>query len=94
MVLRCYHPSGRFQDVNVVEHPWPRGRDYNATDSAVLSIDWHGAVLQTPYRLIVALVGRGNSLKAVVLADNDRIPPKGNCALNQWVEVKTASNNE
>ena len=94
LVLHCYHPSGRFRDVNVIQHPWQRGRDYNATESAVLSIDWHGAYLQTPYRLIVAVVIRDHSLKAVVLGDNAMIAPNPRCALNQWVEVKTASAKE
>lgn len=94
LVLHCYHPSGRFRDVNVVEHPWPRGRDYNATGSAVLSIDWYGSVLQTHYRLIVAVVTRGNQLKGVVLNDNAVFPPNPACALNRWVEVQSASAKE
>ena len=91
VVLRCYHPSGRFTDVNLIQRPWVRASDYKASDSAVISIDWRGAVLQSHFRLVVALVARDNQLKGVILADNDPIPPSPKCPLNGWVQVETTA---
>lgn len=44
IVLHCYHPSGRFQTVDVVERPWSRQGEWNAEASVLLQIHWHDLV--------------------------------------------------
>jgi hypothetical protein len=58
-VLHCYHPSGKFRTVDIIESPWGRGVQYNAAHSALIRIDWNGAFLNTQYVMVVALVSSG-----------------------------------
>jgi len=87
-ILKCYHPSGRFRSVDVMEVPWQRGAQYNTKKSAMLRVNWNGAVLQTNYALYVAMVERDGKVLTVIQSDNATIPPNKNCSLAQWTEVQ------
>jgi hypothetical protein len=87
-VLHCYHPSGKFRTVDIVQYPWDRGPQYNATHSALMRIDWNGAVLNTRYVMVVALVERDGKIHAVVQEDNATIPQNRRCGLDQWLAVQ------
>jgi hypothetical protein len=84
-VLRCYHPTGRVQAVDVLEAPWKRQNEWNGTSSAVLRIRWRGTLYQ--YTSVVALVASQGAVHGVLLADGARIPASKQCALDGWVKV-------
>lgn len=90
-ILECYHPTGRFHSVDVVEKPWSRQDQYGADNSAVLLINWQGGFLKTPYKMYVAIVGRGNELTAPVLNDDALLPARKKCPLNGWVKLDMPS---
>lgn len=87
-ILKCYHPSGRFRSVDVMEVPWQRGAQYNTKKSALLRVNWNGAVLQTNYALYVAMIERDGKVLTVIQSDNAAIPPNKNCSLARWTEVQ------
>lgn len=82
-VLHCYHPSGKFRTVDVIQSPWARGPQYNAAH-ALIRIDWNGAFLKTQYVMVVALVERDGKIHAVAQGDNDTVPRNPRCELDQW----------
>ena len=84
-VLRCYHPSGRLQTVDVVETPWSRQKDWNGTSSAVLKMQWRGTIYS--YTSVVALVKSEDKVHGVLLSDGARVPASKQCALDGWVKV-------
>ena len=84
-VLRCYHPTGRLQTVDILEAPWRRQKDWNATSSAVLKIQWRGTIYN--YTSVVGLVASEGAVHGVLLFDGARIPANKPCALDGWVKV-------
>ena len=84
-VLRCSHPTGRLQTVDVLEAPWTRQKDWNGTSSAVLRIQWRGTIYR--YTSVVALVASQGAVHGVLLSDGARIPVNKQCALDGWVKV-------
>jgi hypothetical protein len=87
-VLHCYHPSGKFRTVDVIQSPWGRGQQYHAAHSALIRIDWNGAFLNTQYVMVVALVERDRKIHAVVQGDNAQVPRNPRCGLDQWLTVQ------
>jgi len=87
-VLHCYHPTGKFRTVDLLQTPWSRGVQYKATHSALMRIDWNGGFLGTPYVMLVALVERDGMVHAVVQADNAKVPRNPRCSLDQWVATQ------
>lgn len=88
-VIRCYHPTARFKTVDVIEKPWKRQGQYKADASAVLRIRWEGKLYQ--YVSDVALLGRGDQVRAVVLDENSTFRASAKCALEDWVKVEKGS---
>lgn len=87
-VLHCYHPTGKFRTVDVIQSPWMRGPQYKAGHSALIRIDWNGAFLKTRYVMVVALVERDGKIHAVVQGDNAAIPRNPRCGLDQWLPTQ------
>lgn len=83
-ILKCYHRTGQFRGVQVMETPWSGARVYQARRSAVLRIDWQGAYLGNGYSTFVVLMERDNAIKTHVVSDSAVIPRNSNCALEQW----------
>jgi hypothetical protein len=88
-IIHCYHPSGHFKRVDVIEKPWRNAKMYNAEKSALLRIQWNGALLKTPYFMDVALLERGGSVRTAVQSDNAIVPRNPKCSLEQWKAAKS-----
>lgn len=88
LILRCYHPTGRFEHAQIMEVPWSRQLDYSVTQSAKILITWHGNVTRRKYHSTVALLRRGNMVRAAVLDENSIIQYSRHCYLQDWVESK------
>ncbi|MEP6943522.1 MAG: hypothetical protein ABI981_11335 [Betaproteobacteria bacterium] len=86
-VLHCYHPTGRFQDANIVQRPWSRQAKEGAKGSAVISIEYLG-VTNAHYTLVVGVLGKPQAIKAVIRSDTAVVKAYENCELNDWVAVK------
>lgn len=84
-VLRCYHPSGRLEFVNVIQAPWALQGEWNATSSAELRIQWRG--LLNTYISVVAVMERKGMVHAVMVQDGAILPANRSCALDGWVEA-------
>jgi len=91
-ILKCYHPTGRYSSVELLEKPWSKQAQYNAESSAVIEIDWNGGFLNTPYKMLVVIVARDNEITVPILADNAQITASAKCPLNGWVKIDTPSN--
>ncbi|WP_374303839.1 hypothetical protein [Ferrovibrio sp.] len=86
-ILGCYHRTGRFRSVDVLEVPWQRGQQYNAKTSALLRIDWNGALTQAPYVMIVGIAERDGMVITAIQTDNAMVPPSAKCPLAQWTKA-------
>lgn len=87
-ILKCYHPTGRFHSVDVIETPWSRGPQYRARSSTLLRIDYSGGFTRRPYVIVVALVERDDQLKAIIQQDSAVVPANPRCSLDQWVPLE------
>lgn len=87
IVLKCYHPSGRFVSIDMIQKPWVRGKNYGADKSVFIRINWRGALSNSPYYTLVGLVGRRGHFRAAVQGDNAPFPPSGQCRFNDWVQI-------
>jgi hypothetical protein len=83
-ILNCYHRTARFRQTDIVATPWERQWQYGAEKSAVLRIKFAG-VSGTPYEMVVAVMGKGSSVRSAVLVENSMVPYNKKCALEQWV---------
>jgi hypothetical protein len=81
-VIRCYHPTGRVQSVNVIQSPWDQQQVWKGSASAVLRIQWRGAIKS--YVSAIALVERDSKVHAAVLRENSLVPASKRCALDGW----------
>ncbi len=86
-ILRCYHPSAKYQMADVVNTPWDRQQQYGAHQSAVVRISYSG-VSGTRYAMNVAVMSRPGEVRAHVIADNAAIPGSKKCSLQDWVSVE------
>lgn len=88
MLLKCYHPTGVFQTVQVIDYPWhAQQRQWNASDSVLLDIRWHGGFVGNQYRTVIGLVQRQGQIRAVIQGDNAAVPASNACVLNNWIQV-------
>lgn len=83
-ILYCYHRTARFRQTDIMATPWDRQAQYGAEQSAVLRIKFNG-VTGAGYEMIVAVMGKGKSVRSAVLAENSVVPYNKNCKLEQWV---------
>lgn len=86
-ILRCYHPTGRYQDVSVVQVPWSGAQKFNATRSVLIRIIWRGGYVGLPYETLVGVMSRDGALKTIVASDSAIMPPNPKCELGNWVAV-------
>lgn len=89
-ILKCYHPSARYQGAEVVESPWSKQDQYNATKSSLISISFAG-LTNTKYTMQVGLVERDGAVKATVVQETAKIRASSKCALENWTPLRTAS---
>ncbi|MBD3666486.1 MAG: hypothetical protein HUJ16_00885 [Kangiella sp.] len=90
-IVKCYHPTARFHSVDILQRPWNRQAYYNADKSVLLRVHWRGGLVGRRYALDVALLSKGNQLRAPVQHDNALTRPSTRCMLNNWTQVKGLS---
>ena len=84
-VLRCYHPTARYQLADVAQVPWDQEGQYaDAQNSALIRIRYLGPRLDDPYEMDVGLVSRRHQIRTTVVNDNSPIPRKADCRLENW----------
>jgi hypothetical protein len=86
-VLKCYHPTARYQSAAIEKRPWAQQKKYGAKGSAVVGIDYIG-VSNASYRLVVAVLAKPEAIKTIIQSDTAKVHAYENCELNDWVEVK------
>lgn len=89
-ILRCYHPTGRFETASAFER-WRSDHDFGAIDSTVLEIRFRGAFTGNQYALKTAVMARlsGNvpEIRAEILSDTAIIPANPHCAFREWINA-------
>ena len=83
-VLKCYHPTARFNSVDAVGSPWPRQSQYGAEKSLVIRIRYAGLGAINRYEMVVAMMGKPDKVRAAVISDSAVIPHNKKCALEEW----------
>ena len=86
IALGCYHDTGRFKSIQVLERPWRRGGNYAAVSSVLVQVNWQ-EMFGGPISTQIGIVARNNEIRAIVQDDESRIPANRSCALNRWVKV-------
>jgi hypothetical protein len=84
-VLACYHKTAKFHQTDIVKTPWERQSQYAAERSAVIRIKFSG-ISMAQYEMVVAVMAKGNSVRAAVIAENALIPYNKKCVLEDWVK--------
>ena len=85
-ILKCYHPTARYQAADVIESPWSRQDQYKATKSTLLSIQFTG-LTNAKYVMQVGLVERNGAVKTTVVQETSKIRASAKCALENWTPV-------
>ena len=86
-VLKCYHGTARYLNGKIEQRPWPGQAKYDAKGSALITIDYLGLSAAT-YTMTVAVLAKPGAVKAVITADNAKVPAYDQCDLADWVQVK------
>ena len=86
-VLKCYHPTARYQSAAIEKRPWPDQKKYGAKGSALVSIQYVG-VSNANYTLAVGVLAKPGAIKTVIQSDTAKVHAYENCELGDWVEVK------
>ncbi len=89
-ILKCYHPTARYQGAEVVESPWSKQDQYNATKSSLINIQFTG-ITNAKYTMQVGLVERDGNVKAAVVQETAKVRASSKCALENWVPLRTGS---
>ena len=95
-ILKCYHPSGRYQLADIVQKPWERQDQYRADDSALVRINFFGAISAKPYEMTVAILSKNDptQIRTAVLTDNAPLPANSACALDRWTVLNASGKAE
>jgi len=86
-VLKCYHPTARYQGAAIERRPWSKQKQYGAKGSALVSIDYLG-VSNAHYTLVVGVLAKPSAIKTVIDSDTAVVKAYESCDLADWVEVK------
>jgi hypothetical protein len=86
-VLKCYHPTARYQGAAIERRPWAKQKQYGAKGSALVSIEYLG-VSNAHYTLVVGVLGKPQSIKTLIDSDSAVVKAYENCELADWVDVK------
>jgi hypothetical protein len=86
-VLKCYHPTARYQGAAIERRPWAKQKQYGAKGSALVSIEYLG-VSNAHYTLVVGVLGKPQSIKTAIASDTAVVKAYENCELADWVDVK------
>lgn len=82
-ILTCYHKTAKFRQTDIVATPWNRAWQYNAERSAVLRISFQG-ISTTPYQMTVAVMAKGDAVRAAVIDENTLVGYNKKCQLEEW----------
>lgn len=85
-ILRCYHPSARYQLADVVQQPWDHQAQYEADGSALVRIRFFGKLSGNLYEMKVGVLSKNEpkQIRTAVLSDNAPFPPSAKCQLDRW----------
>jgi hypothetical protein len=86
-VLKCYHPTARYQSATIVQRPWPRQAEYGAKGSALVSIEYTG-ISDANYTIVVGVLSKPDAVKTVIRSDTAKIRAYENCELGEWTAAK------
>jgi hypothetical protein len=86
-VLKCYHPTARYQGAAIERRPWAKQKQYGAKGSALVSIEYLG-VSNAHYTLVVGVLAKPQTIKTVIASDTAVVKAYENCELADWYEVK------
>jgi hypothetical protein len=86
-VLKCYHPTARYQGAAIERRPWAKQKQYGAKGSALVSIEYIG-VSNAHYTMAVGVLGKPHAIKTVIDSDTAVVKAYENCELADWVDVK------
>ena len=86
-VLKCYHPTARYQSAAIEKRPWAKQTKYGAKSSALVSIEYMG-ISNANYVMTVGVLTKPQGIKTVIESDTAKVHAYENCELAEWVEVK------
>jgi len=86
-VLKCYHPTARYQGAAIERRPWTKQKQYAAKGSALVSIEYVG-ISNAHYTLVVGVLGKPQSIKTVIASDTAVVKAYENCELADWYDVQ------
>ena len=86
-VLKCYHPTARYQGAAIERRPWGKQKQYGAKGSALLSIEYLG-ISNAHYTLVVGVLAKPQAIKTVIDSDSAVVKAYENCELADWYDVK------
>jgi hypothetical protein len=88
IIMNCYHPTGIFTSIQIIEVPWRAQHDqWNADHSALLFIEYRGKISGGKYAMLIGLVERQGEIRTVIVDEKKAFPPSPSCALNKWVKL-------
>ena len=86
-VLKCYHPTARYQGAAIERRPWAKQKQYGAKGSALVSIEYLG-VSNAHYTLVVGVLAKPSAVKTVIDSDSAVVKAYESCELADWYDVK------
>jgi hypothetical protein len=86
-VLKCYHPTARYQSATLLQRGWARQAEYGAKSSALVSNEYTG-ISNANYTLVVGVLAKPDAVKTVIRSDTAKIRAYEACELGDWVAAK------
>jgi hypothetical protein len=86
-ILKCYHKTANFQQVDTIKGKFDRQSQYGATNSMGIRIRYTGAMTSNPYEMTVAVMVKPGNVRTVVIQDNAKVKFDRKCQLEDWVSV-------
>jgi hypothetical protein len=86
-ILKCYHKTANFKQVDIIGGQFARQSQYGATHSMGIRISYIGAITSNPYEITVAVMVKQEHVRTAVISDNAKIHYNRKCQLEDWVST-------
>jgi hypothetical protein len=86
-ILRCYHPTSRYELADVAQTPWDANSDESVAGSALIRIRYSNSGSASPHEIEVGLVSRENQIRTTVIRDSSTNLWDTRCQLEKWTTL-------
>jgi hypothetical protein len=87
-ILRCYHPTSRYELAEVTQTPWDPGSKEDVDGSALIRIRYFSADSESSHEIKVGLVSREDRIRTTAISDSSPTRWDTGCPLEKWTTLE------